>query len=39
VVQADRYDQLAHEILNEPEQIRVLGDITSWLSELPCAAA
>ena len=31
-VQARRYDGLAHEIFNEPEQARVLDDLTAWLS-------
>jgi alpha-beta hydrolase superfamily lysophospholipase len=28
-----RYDGLYHEILNEPERERVLGDIADWLDE------
>jgi alpha-beta hydrolase superfamily lysophospholipase len=29
-----RYDGLAHEIFNEPEKARVLGDLDSWLRRL-----
>jgi len=31
VVSAHRYEGFAHEIFNDPEQARVLGDLTAWL--------
>lgn len=31
VVACTRYEGLAHEIFNEPEQARVLADLTAWL--------
>ena len=34
VLQVQRYVDLAHEIFNEPEQARVLADLTAWLSTL-----
>ena len=33
LLQARCYDTLAHEIFNEPEQARVLGDMTAWLAQ------
>ncbi len=36
-VQAHRYDKLAHEIFNEPEQAQVLADLGEWLAALPLA--
>ncbi len=32
VVAHQRYDGLAHEIFNEPEQARVLADLSNWLA-------
>lgn len=32
VVQVQRYEGLAHEIYNEPEQARVLDDLAGWLA-------
>jgi alpha-beta hydrolase superfamily lysophospholipase len=34
-VTARRYDGLAHEIFNEPDQARVLADLSDWLATLP----
>lgn len=34
VLQSRRYDGLAHEIFNEPERDRVLGDLVAWLDQL-----
>ena len=31
VLSAHRYEGFAHEIFNDPEQARVLGDLTAWL--------
>ena len=39
VLQAHRYDDLAHEIFNEPGQARVMADLTAWLSARFDAAA
>ncbi len=39
VLQSRRYDSLAHEIFNEPEQARVLVDLTAGLSTMLRAAA
>jgi alpha-beta hydrolase superfamily lysophospholipase len=39
VLQSHRYDGLAHEIFNEPEQARVLADLTTWLAARWPAAA
>lgn len=33
VVRSKRYDQLAHEIFNEPEQAQVLADVGAWLDQ------
>jgi len=32
VLRTLRYDGLAHEIYNEPEQARVLADLAGWLA-------
>ncbi len=34
-LRAQRYDGLFHEIFNEPEQARVLADLSDWLATLP----
>ena len=34
LLRSRRYDGLAHEIFNEPEQGRVFGDLSQWLTEL-----
>jgi alpha-beta hydrolase superfamily lysophospholipase len=34
-VTARRYDGLSHEIFNEPDQARVLADLSTWLAALP----
>lgn len=34
-VSARRYDGMAHEIFNEPDQARVLADLGTWLAALP----
>lgn len=34
-VTARRYDGMAHEIFNEPDQARVLSDLSTWLAALP----
>jgi alpha-beta hydrolase superfamily lysophospholipase len=33
VVSVRRYDGMAHEIFNEPDQARVLADLTAWLAQ------
>ena len=35
----ERYDGLAHEILNEPEREQVLGDLSAWLEARSAQAA
>ena len=35
LVTARRYDGLSHEIFNEPDQARVLADLSTWLAMLP----
>jgi alpha-beta hydrolase superfamily lysophospholipase len=39
VLQAHRYEGMAHEIFNEPGQARVLADLTTWLAARWSAAA
>jgi alpha-beta hydrolase superfamily lysophospholipase len=35
LLRARRYDGMAHEIFNEPDQARVLADLSDWLATLP----
>lgn len=35
LLRARRYDGMAHEIFNEPDQARVLADLSHWLATLP----
>jgi alpha-beta hydrolase superfamily lysophospholipase len=37
-VWSQRYERLAHEIFNEPEQRKVLADLTRWLDTQPALA-
>lgn len=38
-LEARRYDRMAHEIFNEPDQARPLADLSTWLAALPRSPA